>query len=141
MNSLFRDYEIIVRSGLFDPTHYLALYPDVARRNVDPLMHYLEEGAQAARSPHPDFDAEFYLAQCHRHGHKPENPLLHYLTVGVALGFRTKPHAAAAPQPRGDEQNQKDEWRQPEAPVFARPPMQLYVDEASVGRDGVLRVV
>jgi hypothetical protein len=88
MNSLFRDYELIARSGLFDPAHYLALYPDVARRNVDPLMHYLEEGASAARSPHPDFDAEFYLAQCRKAGHKPENPLLHYLTAGAGSASR-----------------------------------------------------
>lgn len=141
MNSLFRDYEIIVRSGLFDPTYYLALYPDVARRNVDPLMHYLEEGAQAARSPHPDFDAAFYLTQCHRYGHKPENPLLHYLMVGVGLGFKTKPPAATAPEPERDGQARKEERGQAEVPLFGRPPMQLYVDEASVGRDGVLRVV
>ncbi len=141
MNSLFRDYEIIARSGLFDSTHYLALYPDVARRNVDPLMHYLEEGAQAARSPHPDFDVEFYLAQCRSHGHKPANPLLHYLTVGVGLGFKTIPYAASAPGPEGGGEAREKEPAHKGAPLFGRPPMQLYVDEASVGRDGVLRVV
>ena len=138
MNSLFRDYEIIVRSGLFDPAHYLALYPDVAHRNVDPLIHYLEEGAQAARSPHPDFDAEFYLAQCRRHGHRPENPLLHYLTVGAGLGFKTKPHAIVAAEAANDGQARPRE--RTESPAFGRPPMQLYVDEVSVGRDGVLRI-
>ena len=135
MNSLFRDYEIVIRSGLFDPDHYLATYPDVARRNVDPLMHYLEEGARGARNPHPDFDAAFYLAQCRQHGHNPENPLLHYITVGAGLGLKTKPdrstpaltatpaETAAAAEPAG------------------RLPMQLYLDEAEVTPDGVLRVV
>src|ERR1700742_5217133 len=123
MNSLFRDYEIVARSGLFDPSHYLATYPDVARRNIDPLTHYLEEGARAARDPHPDFDAEFYLAQCQLHGHKPENPLLHYLTAGIGLGFKTKPDDEVSPfdtpQTNGGEASN-------EAQVFVRPPMLLY---------------
>ncbi|HWB52376.1 MAG TPA: glycosyltransferase family 9 protein [Stellaceae bacterium] len=132
MNSLFRDYDIIVRSGLFDPAHYLAMYPDVAARNIDPLMHYLEEGARAGRSPHPDFDAAFYLAQCRAQGHKPENPLLHYLTVGLGLGFKTRPAAGELPGRRGPA-------AEPQTPV--RPAMQLYIDDAGVSSDGVLRVV
>jgi ADP-heptose:LPS heptosyltransferase/GT2 family glycosyltransferase len=137
MNSLFRDYEIVARSGLFDPKYYLAAYPDVARRNIDPLMHYLEEGARAVRNPHPDFDAEFYLAQCRLHGHKPENPLIHYLTVGVGLGFKTKPDGETqlfdAAQPNGADEAA-------ETQIFSRPPMLLYIDDADVGPDGVLRV-
>jgi O-antigen biosynthesis protein len=137
MNSLFRDYEIVARSGLFDPKHYLATYPDVARRNIDPLMHYLEEGARAVRNPHPDFDAEFYLAQCRLHGHKPENPLLHYLTVGIGLGFKTKPDGKTqppnVPQPNGAELSV-------EAQAFLRPPMLLYIDDVDIAQDGVLRV-
>src|SRR5580658_9012558 len=137
MNSLFRDYEIVAQSGLFDPKHYLATYPDVARRNIDPLMHYLEEGARAVRNPHPDFDAEFYLAQCRRHGHKPENPLIHYLTVGIGLGFKTKPDGETqlfdVSRPNGADEPA-------ETQVFARPPMLLYVDDVDAAQDGVLRV-
>ena len=48
MEALFSDYEAIRKSGLFDPEHYVKTYPDVAERNVDPLVHYLEEGARAA---------------------------------------------------------------------------------------------
>jgi hypothetical protein len=43
MEALFSDYEAIRKSGLFDPEHYATAYPDVAERNVDPLVHYLEE--------------------------------------------------------------------------------------------------
>jgi len=102
MEALFSDYEAIRKSGLFDPEHYVKSYPDVAERNVDPLVHYLEEGAHEGRDPHPDFDTGFYLEQCKQRGEEPANPLLHYLLIGAARGFKTKrdgdaPAAAAAP--------------------------------------------
>src|SRR5207245_1008037 len=50
MEALFSDYETIRKSGLFDPEHYVATYPDVEERNVDPLVHYLEEGAPERRT-------------------------------------------------------------------------------------------
>ncbi|HEX3863025.1 MAG TPA: glycosyltransferase family 9 protein [Stellaceae bacterium] len=91
MEALFSDYEDIRKSSLFDPDYYLATYPDVAERNVDPLVHYLEEGAGEGRNPHPDFDVAFYLGQCRARGEQPANPLLHYLRIGAARGFATKP--------------------------------------------------
>src|SRR5207244_13290126 len=90
MEALFSDYEAIRKSGLFDPEHYIKAYPDVAERNVDPLVHYLEEGAREGRDPHPDFDAAFYLEQCRQRGEEPANPLLHYLLIGAARGFKTR---------------------------------------------------
>jgi len=90
MDALFSDYEAIRRSGLFDPEYYLATYPDVAERNLDPLVHYLEEGARQGRNPHPNFDGAFYLEQCRSSGEQPSNPLLHYLRVGAARGFKTR---------------------------------------------------
>lgn len=90
MDALFSDYEAIRKSGLFDPEYYLATYPDVAERNLDPLVHYLEEGAQQGRNPNPAFDGEFYLEQCRQRGEQPNNPLLHYLRVGAARGFKTR---------------------------------------------------
>ena len=48
MEALFSDYEEVRKSGLFDTEYYVATYPDVAERNVDPLVHYLEEGAREA---------------------------------------------------------------------------------------------
>ena len=90
MEGLFSDYEAIRKSGLFDPGHYATAYPDVAERNVDPLVHYLEEGAREGRDPHPDFDTAFYLEQCRARGEEPANPLLHYLLIGAARGFQIK---------------------------------------------------
>ena len=102
MEALFSDYEAVRKSGLFDPEHYATAYPDVAERNVDPLVHYLEEGAREGRDPHPDFDTAFYLEQCRARGEEPANPLLHYLLIGAARGFQIKrdgkaPAAADAP--------------------------------------------
>jgi ADP-heptose:LPS heptosyltransferase/GT2 family glycosyltransferase len=104
MEALFSDYEAIRRSGLFDPDYYLATYPDVAQRNLDPLVHYLEEGAREGRNPHRDFDTAFYLEQCRSSGEEPGNPLIHYLRVGGARGFKTRPErggGAAAPAGNG----------------------------------------
>ena len=95
MEALFSDYEAIRKSGLFDPEHYTRAYPDVAERNIDPLVHYLEEGARERRDPHPDFDTAFYLEQCRARGEAPANPLLHYLLIGAARGFLIKPNGNA----------------------------------------------
>jgi ADP-heptose:LPS heptosyltransferase/GT2 family glycosyltransferase len=94
MESLFSDYEEVRKSGLFDAEYYLVTYPDVAERNVDPLVHYLEEGARERRNPYADFDAGFYLEQCQRRGEQPNNPLLHYIRIGAARGFKTRRDAA-----------------------------------------------
>ncbi len=90
MEELFSDYEEVRKSGLFDAEYYLATYPDVAERNIDPLVHYLEEGARAGRNPYPDFDSLFYLEQCRLRGEQPNNPLLHYIRIGAARGFGTR---------------------------------------------------
>ncbi len=89
MEALFSDYEEVRKSGLFDAEYYLATYPDVAERNIDPLVHYLEEGARAGRNPYPGFDNGFYLEQCRLRGEQPNNPLLHYIRIGAARGFKT----------------------------------------------------
>jgi ADP-heptose:LPS heptosyltransferase/GT2 family glycosyltransferase len=94
MAGLFSDYEEARRSGLFDAEYYLATYPEVAERNIDPLVHYLEEGARTGRNPHPDFDAAYYLEQCRAQGEAPANPLLHYLRSGAARGLRRRRDAA-----------------------------------------------
>src|ERR1700720_3200893 len=100
MEALFSDYEAIRKSGLFAPEHYTKACPDVAERNVDPLVHYLEEGAREGRDPHPDFDTAFYLEQCRERGEEPANPLLHYLLIGAAGGFQIKRGGAAASTPQ-----------------------------------------
>jgi ADP-heptose:LPS heptosyltransferase/GT2 family glycosyltransferase len=108
MEALFSDYETIRKSGLFDPEHYVTTYPDVEERNVDPLVHYLEEGAREGRDPHSNFDTAFYLEQCKQRGEEPANPLLHYILIGAARGFKTRRDGAGVAAPSGDNRNRPD---------------------------------
>lgn len=94
--SVFKDYDLLVASGLFDAEHYRASNPDVQRSNIDPLLHYLEHGAAEGRSPLPGFDALWYLRQCEAYGERPQNPLIHYITIGAQRGMRLTPGAAPA---------------------------------------------
>jgi hypothetical protein len=48
----------IVRSGLFDPTYYLARYPDIARVGIDPLVHYVDWGSSEGRHPNACLDPD-----------------------------------------------------------------------------------
>jgi hypothetical protein len=97
MAAFFNDYETIRKSGLFDPAFYLASYPDVAEQNIDPLLHYLEQGAAQGHSPHPDFDVAFYLHQCRDRGEEPGNPLLHFIRIGAARGLKPRQNGTHAP--------------------------------------------
>jgi hypothetical protein len=108
MEALFSDYETIRKSGLFDPEHYVTTYPDVEERNVDPLVHYLEEGAGEGRDPHPNFDTAFYLEQCKQRGEEPANPLLHYILIGAARGFKTRRDGAGVAAPGDNNRNRPD---------------------------------
>jgi len=93
---LFDEYELVARSGLFDPNFYAQNNADIAALNVDPLIHYLESGCREGRDPSADFDTAHYLAQCHALGERPPNALLHYLRVGISRGLTLKPRTRRA---------------------------------------------
>jgi hypothetical protein len=88
MASLFDQYEILARSGLFDAAYYSESNPDARAANIDPLLHYIEQGARAGRNPCKSFDTAFYMEQCRKLGDLPENPLLHFVTRGAAQGLK-----------------------------------------------------
>lgn len=78
--------ELVRASGLFDDAWYREQVPAAA----DPLVDYLTDGYRQSRSPHPGFDAEWYVEQ-------PQTPdvlqgpaLVHYLRAGAAN--RVSPH-------------------------------------------------
>jgi GT2 family glycosyltransferase/glycosyltransferase involved in cell wall biosynthesis len=77
---------LITGSGLFDATFYCQRNPDVAQAGVDPLVHYLTNGAAEGRDPHPLFDTSFYLESNPDVAQAGVNPLVHYLTNGAAEG-------------------------------------------------------
>lgn len=67
---------------VFDARYYLDTYPDVRESGVDPLIHYLANGAAEGRNPAPDFNTNYYVY------HHPEllasgiNPLYHWVVAG-----------------------------------------------------------
>ncbi len=82
---------LIRDSGLFDIEYYSQQKPDSKNSELDPILHYLEEGAWQGLNPHPLFDTAYYLQQ------KPElftegiNPLVHYLDKNYSKKFNPHP--------------------------------------------------
>jgi hypothetical protein len=82
------DRELILSSGLFDPIFYLYYYRDVAAAGVDPVVHYLGQGAKEDRRPNPFFDGLWYLRKNPDVAQAGLNPLVHYLRHGLREGRR-----------------------------------------------------
>ena len=76
----------LARSGLFDPKWYLQKYPDVLRRRMNPVHHYLKYGAKERRDPGPAFSTGGYVARYPDVELAGMNPLLHYLLHGRLEG-------------------------------------------------------
>lgn len=72
---------------LLDDAWYVARHPDVAAAPFSPLVHYLIAGGREGRSPHPLFDAPFYMqaagAEIAATG---LTPLEHFMHMGAAQG-------------------------------------------------------
>jgi hypothetical protein len=81
-----RNARLIASSEFFDPDWYLGKYPDVRIANVDPVLHYLEQGASEGRDPSPLFDSSWYLQQNPDVRNAGINPLVHYLKHGATEG-------------------------------------------------------
>jgi hypothetical protein len=60
------DAALIRSSGLFDAAWYLEHYPDAAESGLDPVDHYVKEGAAKGYRPHPLFDTGYYARQMAR---------------------------------------------------------------------------
>ena len=115
----------ITEINIFDPEFYLNSNPDVAAQFVDnttidtpldaflddnsvefapltdplidPLLHYVEFGAQEGRDPSPLFDSQYYLEQnpdvatALAGGDFSGDPLLHYVESGAQEGRDPNP--------------------------------------------------
>lgn len=66
----------------FDAHFYLTQNPELARSQVDPVQHYLAQGAREGRDPAPWFSTFGYLAAYPDVVASGMNPLLHYLRHG-----------------------------------------------------------
>lgn len=76
---------------LFDSNWYLKQYPGIAKKNIDPLKHYLKFGGREGRKPNPLFDSSWYLEEYSKSGEIEINPLLHYIIYGVNKGYNPNP--------------------------------------------------
>jgi GT2 family glycosyltransferase/glycosyltransferase involved in cell wall biosynthesis len=88
--------KVLRKSGLFDAEWYLKTYPDVARAGVDPLLHYLVQGASEGRNPNEFFDGNWYLDRYADVSTSGVNPLVHYAAHGGREGRPSGPAFDAA---------------------------------------------
>ena len=78
-------------SLIFDPDWYRKEYPDVAASGIDPVTHYLDNGASEGRNPNQYFDTTWYVQ------HNPDvtlaglNPFIHYVFYGAKEGRKPSP--------------------------------------------------
>ncbi len=84
--SLYRPYQIIRQSGLFDEEYYLYTNTDVSRDEIDPLIHYLQYGHAEGRQPNPLFATAWYPAKYQEILRRGINPLYHYIRKGWKEG-------------------------------------------------------
>ena len=89
------DYELISKE--FDREFYLRRYQDIAQANIDPVLHFLNNGGFEQRNPNTDFDTRYYLANNPDVKDAKINPFVHYLRVGRAEGRSASPLGAGSP--------------------------------------------
>jgi len=82
---------IIAASDLFDPAWYLNNNNDVHRRNIDPVEHYLRQGAREGRDPSPRFSTKAYVQRYPDVAASGLNPLFHYIKFGIREGRQIVP--------------------------------------------------
>ncbi|MCA8091455.1 glycosyltransferase [Burkholderia anthina] len=77
--------------GLFNKSWYLSEYKDVARRNIDPVSHYIRHGGREGRDPGPAFNTKWYVNEYGAEIPEGMNPLVHYCLFGKSKEYLTKP--------------------------------------------------
>lgn len=83
------DADLLRESELFDVEFYLRKNPDVRTSGIDPVLHYLRQGARDGRDPSKAFSTNAYLRRNADVGGM--NPLVHYLRVGKPAGRALNP--------------------------------------------------
>ncbi len=76
-------------SEAFDAEYYLKKYSDVARANINPLLHYMLYGSREGRDPSGRFSTDFYRTR--NNIANAVNPLIHYVQVGRELQLPARP--------------------------------------------------
>ena len=81
-----KQIELIKRSNLFDTSWYLSENPDVKIAGIDPIEHYLVNGANEGRNPSKEFDSKWYIEYYRDVKESGINPLLHFIEHGQTEG-------------------------------------------------------
>lgn len=85
--SRFNDYRNAIKnSEYFDEIWYLNQYDDVGKSGMDPLEHFILQGAQEYRNPSPLFDTYWYVSKYVDVQQSTANPLVHFINNGVKEG-------------------------------------------------------
>jgi len=88
---LAADSDLIAESGLFDVEWYLANYPDLAKSGIDPLRHFVLDGAYELRDPGPQFSSFRYHKAYPDVTDGAVPAFMHFLRNGKAEGRTTFP--------------------------------------------------
>ncbi|MGK7932476.1 MAG: glycosyltransferase family 2 protein [Microcystaceae cyanobacterium] len=83
--------KLVRNSDLFDTEYYWEQNPDIKDSGIDPLGHYLDNGASQGKNPNPLFDTSYYLTQYPDVAISELNPLAHYLMIGSQKGYNPHP--------------------------------------------------
>ena len=83
---LAAEIDLVAGSGFFDEAWYLAKNPDLAKSGVDPLRHFVMDGAYELRDPGPKFSAFRYHKAYPDVTSGAVPALMHFLRNGRAEG-------------------------------------------------------
>jgi glycosyltransferase involved in cell wall biosynthesis len=78
------EVKAIRKSGLFDESYYLSMYPDLQPPPHDPIRHYCKYGWREGRNPSDDFDTSSYLTIYSDIRKAGMNPFYHYVIAGAS---------------------------------------------------------
>jgi hypothetical protein len=91
VNAQQAQIDAIRKSGLMDDSWYGETYPDVPAAGLDPVVHYVKNGAWEGRKPHPLFDNDWYRQSYLGLGKLTITPFAHFVTVGAEKGYDPHP--------------------------------------------------
>jgi len=81
----------VEKTGFFDEDYYRRHNPDVVKKGMAPLWHYVAYGDRERRQPMPLFDPGHYRRAAGRRLPALLNTILHYTLIGRYRGFATSP--------------------------------------------------
>lgn len=85
--------DVVKESTYFNGGWYLAEYLDVANKNIDPISHYVHNGAREKRDPSELFSTAWYLTNYPEVSKNSINPLIHFIVIGESIGYLPQPPA------------------------------------------------